>query len=174
MKQSKNELIFEMIRFLIVGGIATLVDYAVFYLCNLVIFKALNVNVNLILSTALGFTAGLLTNWFLQKFVYRYITEKQTKSKTVFIKFLVISLIGLLMTELVMNIAAPIYPTFTPTILGITFQFWKLFMKVLMTCVVLIFNYLGRKYFVFKYENPEENLEKTVEITDNDEKNTSE
>jgi putative flippase GtrA len=170
MKQSKKELILEMIRFLIVGGIATLVDYAVFYFCNLIVFKALDTNLNLILSTALGFTVGLLTNWFLQKFVYRYITKRQTRSKAVFIKFVVISLIGLLITELGINIAAPIYPTLELTIFNITFQFWKLFMKVLMTCVVLVFNYIGRKYFVFKFENPEENLDKEPV----DEKNTSE
>ena len=43
-------------------------------------------------------------------------------------------------------------------------------MNVLMTCVVLVFNYIGRKYFVFKFENPEENLDKESV----DEKNTSE
>ena len=183
MNQTKKELILEMIRFLIVGGIATLVDYAVFYLCNLVLFKPIDTNVNLVLSTALGFTFGLLTNWFLQKFVYRYITDKQTKSKKVFIKFIIIALIGLGITELGMTIASPIYPTYEPTIFGVTFQFWKLFMKVLMTGIVLIFNYIARKYYVFKFENPEENLEKNEtqpednsnEETNNndDEKNTS-
>ena len=160
MKQTKKELIWEMIRFLIVGGIATLVDYAVFYLCNLVIFKAIDTQVNLVLSTALGFTFGLLTNWFLQKFVYRYITDKQTKSTKVFIKFVVIALIGLLITELGINVASPVYGTFEPTlpIINLQFDFWKLFMKVLMTVVVLIFNYFARKYFVFKFENPEENI----------------
>ena len=164
MKQTKKELIWEMIRFLIVGGIATLVDYAVFYLCNLVIFKAIDTQVNLVLSTALGFTFGLLTNWFLQKFVYRYITTKQTKSKVVFTKFVILSLIGLGITELGINIASPIYPTLVLSIFGVKFQFWKLFMKVLMTCVVLVFNYFGRKYFVFKYENPQENLDSPTKL----------
>ena len=39
MKQSKKDIFFEIIRFLIVGGIATIVDYIVFYVCNLLIFK---------------------------------------------------------------------------------------------------------------------------------------
>lgn len=173
MKQTKKELILEMIRFLIVGGIATLVDYAVFYLCNLLIFKALDTNVNLILSTALGFTFGLITNWLLQKFVYRYITDKQTKSTKVFVKFVVIALIGLLITELGINIAAPIYPTWEPEIFGFKFQFWKLFMKCLMTVVVLIFNYIGRKYFVFKFENPEENIESKNNASTSSENNNS-
>ena len=173
MKQSKKEIILEMIRFLIVGGIATLVDYAVFYLFNLVILKQVNINVNLIISTALGFTAGLLTNWFLQKFVYRYITTKQTKSKVVFTKFVILSLIGLGITELGINIASPIYPTLVLSIFGIKFQFWKLFMKCLMTVVVLIFNYIGRKYFVFKFENPEENIESKNNASTSNENNNS-
>ena len=175
MKQSKKEIIFEMIRFLIVGGVATLVDYAIFYLFNLVILKNINTNVNLVISTALGFTAGLLTNWFLQKFVYRYITTKQTKSKVVFTKFVILSLIGLGITELGINLASPIYPTLVLSIFGIKFQFWKLFMKVLMTGVVLIFNYFGRKYFVFKYENPEENLDNPTKLEqENEEANNEE
>ncbi len=170
MKQSKKELIWEMIRFLIVGGIATLVDYAVFYVCNLFLFKGLNDNVNLVLSTALGFGFGLLTNWFLQKFVYRYLTDKQTKSTKVFIKFLIISLIGLGITELGINLASPIYDTLVIELpfelFGIkSFQFWKLFMKVLMTIIVLIFNYIARKYFVFRVDKPEENLTNKSEET---------
>ena len=180
MKQTKKELIWEMIRFLIVGGIATLVDYAVFYFCNLVLFKALDTNVNLILSTALGFTFGLLTKWKKQKFVYRYITEKQTKSTKVFIKFVVIALIGLLITELGINIASPIYNTLNLTlpIVNIQFDFWKLFMKCLMTVVVLIFNYFARKYYVFKFDNPQEHIDdinnENTSTTEEEKENTEE
>ncbi len=149
MKQNKKDIIKEIIRFLIVGGIATICDYAVFYLFNLVILKSINSTLNIVLSTAFGFTTGLLVNWFLQKFVYRYITEKQTKSKIVFLKFVVVSLIGLGMTELVMVLAKPTFDTLTIHFI-IDFQFWKLFFKVLMTGIVLIFNYLARKFFVFK------------------------
>ena len=149
MKQNKKEILKEIIRFLIVGGFATLCDYAIFYLCNLVLFKSINSDANIILSTFLGFLTGLIVNWLLQKFVYRYISEKQTKSKVVFAKFVVVALIGLGLTELVMYLAQPTFDLLTLHFI-VDFQFWKLFFKVLMTIIVLIFNYIARKFFVFK------------------------
>ena len=156
MNQNKKEITSEIIRFLIVGGIATLCDYLVFYLLNLVVLPNISATVfeknggaNIAVSTALGFTTGLLVNWFLQQFVFRYLTEKQTKSKMVFLKFTLLSLFGLGLTELVMLLAKPLFDTLTLHII-IDFQFWKLFFKVLMTAIVLVINYLGRKFIVFK------------------------
>lgn len=150
MNQSKKDLLLEIIRFLIVGGIVTLCDYAMFYLFNLVILKNINPNVNLFISTTIGFVTGLLVNWFLQKFVYRYITDNQTKSKKVFLKFVILSVIGLAITQLGMFIGElTIFDKWYPTII-IKFDFWKLFTKCFLTCVVLVINYIGRKIFVFK------------------------
>ena len=92
MQQNKNDIVREIVRFVIVGGLCTVVDYAIFYLFNLVILKNLDVTLNLFISTTLGFLAGLLVNWSLQKFVYRYLDESQTKSKKVFFSFLLIEI----------------------------------------------------------------------------------
>jgi putative flippase GtrA len=165
MKQTKKELIWEMIRFLIVGGIATLVDYAVFYLCNLVLFKPIDTNVNLVLSTALGFTFGLLTNWFLQKFVYRYITKDQQRSKLVFLKFVVLSLIGFGITWVGMQLSTPLHDDVLIDFLflhNIQLIFW--IFKVVLTIIVLIINYVGRKLFVFNQKDEISNIESNHEI----------
>ena len=176
MKQTKNELIKEMIRFIIVGGFATLVDYVVFFLCSHYVFNNIDHKVNIFLSELLAFIVSLLTNWFLQKFVYRYITTKQTKSKKVFLKFLILSIIGLGLSELGLLLVTGLYnnPEFMFKIFGFEFDFWKVFMKVLMTAIVLVFNYLGRKYLVFNMEeyhkesalneeNAKENNEEIIE-----------
>lgn len=147
--QTKKQIFFEILRFLIVGGIATISDYAVFYFCNLVVFKNINEYANLILSTFLGFTTGLIVNWVLQRFVYRYLDNEITKNKKVFLKFLIVSLIGLGMTELGINLASPLYGEVYWHII-FKFDFWKLFFKMLMTVIVLIWNYLARKFYVFK------------------------
>ena len=120
---------------------------------------------NIFISTALGFGVGLLVNWFLQKFVYRYITDKQTKSKVVFLKFVILALFGLGLTELVMLLAKPTFGTVTWHIV-IDFDFWKLFFKVLMTIIVLIINYIGRKLFVFKIKNEAPNETSNEKETD--------
>jgi len=155
MKQSKKDIFLEIIRFLIVGGIATIVDYIVFYLCNLVIFKNIEETTNYVLSTALGFSAGLITNWVLQKFVYKYLKEDVLKNKKVFIKFLILSLVGLGITELGILLARPLYDDVIITIFGRDISVWKFLMKCIMTIIVLIINYLGRKFIVFRHEEKE-------------------
>jgi len=149
-ERSKKELYLEILRFLIVGGISTLVDYAIFYLCNKLIFKNINENVNLFFSTALGFLSGFFVNWFLQRFVFKHVTKEDQKRKSVFIKFTIVSLLGLGITELGMFLAKPAFGVFDMTVFGITFDFWKLFFKVLMTIITLIWNYLARKFYVFR------------------------
>ena len=162
MKQSKKDVFFEIIRFLIVGGVATLVDYIVFYLFNLVILKRMNNGVNVAISTTLGFAAGLFVNWILSKFVYKQVTDSQMHSKAVFTKYVILALFGFFLTLIVMTITSPIHDKLVLSVFGwFSFQFWKLFFKVLMTLIVLVINYLGRKFFVFK--KTEENIEVNAE-----------
>lgn len=146
-KQNKKQLLAEIGRFLLIGGVATIVDYALFYLFNLVILTGLKENINLAISTFIGFVSGLIINWvFSARFVYRY--NKKTTNKQ-FLLYLLICVVGLGLTELGMLLASPAFDKFYLTII-IKFDFWKLFFKCLMTLIVLILNYLGRKFLIFK------------------------
>lgn len=146
-KQNKKQLLAEIGRFLLIGGFATIVDYALFYLFNLVILTGLKENINLAISTFIGFVSGLIINWvFSARFVYRY--NKKTTNKQ-FLLYLLICIVGLGLTELGMLLASPAFDKFYLTII-IKFDFWKLFFKCLMTLIVLILNYLGRKFLIFK------------------------
>ena len=60
MKQNKKELSLEILRFLIVGGLATLVDYLVTWVFKNYVCQNMDVNLAVFLYTAMGFTAGLL------------------------------------------------------------------------------------------------------------------
>lgn len=162
MKQNKKELSLEILRFLIVGGLATLVDYLVTWVFKNYICQNLEVNLAVFIYTAAGFTAGLFTNWFLQKFVYRYITKDQQRSMFVFFKFVVLSLIGFGITWLGMRLSEPIHAK-------VLFDFWFLHdiqlwfwvFKVVLTIIVLIINYIGRKLFVFNQKKKQDMEEDT-------------
>ncbi len=159
MKQSKKDIFLEIIRFLLVGGLATIIDYIVFYVFKLVILKNVSENPKLIISTLLGFLAGLFTNWFLQKFVYKNVTDSDMKSKKVFIKFVILSFFGLFVTEIGILLAKPLYNKLMLSVFGLfTFDFYQLFFKCLMTVIVLIINYLGRKFLVFNNNSKKEDL----------------
>ncbi len=154
-KQTKQQLFWEIFRFLLVGGIATIADYATFYLFrNWLLPAGLVGNIaSLILATAFGFVVGLLVNWVLSiRFVYRQVrNEEESRSKKSFVIFTIIGVIGLALTELGVLLLVYLLPEIT--LLGVT-EFllpWDEWIaKVVMTCIVLVFNYIGRKLFVFK------------------------
>ena len=109
---------------------------------------------SLILSTAFGFCAGLTVNWLLSiTFVFKQVSdEKQSRSKKSFAIFTIIGVIGLGITQLGMFLGVNFLPEITlfssTTFLGESWTWW--ISKVIMTCLVLVWNYVGRKLLVFK------------------------
>ncbi len=159
-KQTKKQLFWEIIRFLLVGGAATIADYIIFYLFRQwllpvgVIDTAAWDIFSLICATALGFVVGLLVNWILSvRFVFQAVRDKEkAHSKKSFMLFTIIGVIGLLITELGVVLLVQVLPTFTifhvTEFLGLPWREWAA--KIIMTCIVLVWNYLGRKLFIFK------------------------
>jgi putative flippase GtrA len=158
-KQTKKQLLAEIFRFLLVGGLATIADYIVFYLfrqwllpSSLIGGKGWDIT-SLAIATAFGFVVGLIVNWVLSvKFVYRQVRdEAQARSKKSFAIFTVIGVIGLGLTELGVLLLVAVLPEIT--LFGVT-EFllpWEEWIaKAVMTCIVLVFNYVGRKLFIFK------------------------
>ena len=159
-KQTKKQLLLEMIRFLLVGSISTVVDYLVFWLFDGVLFPLMPSSaagwktVFLIFATALGFCAGLIVNWTLSlKVVFKQVKNKeQAGSKKSFMLFTIIGIGGLLITEVGVVLLVSILPEFplfgVTSVLGTTWAKWLA--KVIMTWIVLVWNYTGRKIFIFK------------------------
>lgn len=155
-KQTKKQLLLEVLRFLIVGGIATIADYFMAYAFIHWILpeKIVGATWSLIISTAMGFLVGLIVNWILSiTFVFKQVKdkEKSTSNKSLLI-FTVIGLIGLAITIGGMSLGEKILPSFklfsSVTFLGEEWKWWL--SKVVMTCIVLVWNYLGRKILIFK------------------------
>ena len=155
MKQTKKQLFWEIFRFLLVGGTATLVDWLISYLFYTWLLPPNLIGgiASLLLSTVLGFTVGLFVNWILSvNFVFQQVENKeQVKTKKSFLTFTVIGIIGLVINSLGM-LLVPLFPMLmffgSPTFLGTEWAWW--IMKTLMTAIVLVWNYIGRKLFIFK------------------------
>ena len=163
MPQTKKQKLLEILRFLLVGVGATVCDYATFCLCDALLFPLLPVSgvvwksVLLCLSTALGFTVGLLVNWALSvRFVFLSVKDNpNTRSKKAFWKFTLIALVGLALTEVGVLALVALLPPFywfgQSAFFGTAWDKWLA--KVVMTCIVLVWNYVARKRFVFRSES---------------------
>ena len=155
-KQTKKELFWEIFRFLLVGGTATVFDYLVHALVENVLHSLTGwTTAALWIATASGFLVGMLFNWMLSViFVFRAVrNKKEATSKKSFLLFVIISVIGLVMTLvgvwLLKTYAIPEFDLFkTAKFLGVTWNEWLA--KAIMTGIVLVWNYIGRKIFVFK------------------------
>lgn len=134
----KTTLLFEFLRYAVVGGIAFLADFGTLVAAQELFLE--NFAWGVYAATVIGFIAGLAVNYFLSlAFVF---TQAQDKGKGRNLKsfaiFGLIGLFGLLWTELGMFI-------------GIELLNWNyMIVKILVTGAVLVWNYLGRKIIIFK------------------------
>ena len=159
-RQTKKELFWEFFRFLLVGGGSTVCDYLVFWLLDGVLLPqiplagALWSTVALWMATAVGFLTGMLINWALSVlFVFRAVRNREEATSTKsFGVFTLVSLIGLSMTVTGVWLIAKIVPDFRLfgrfDFFGTTWSKWVA--KVIMTSLVLVWNYFGKKLLVFK------------------------
>jgi putative flippase GtrA len=171
--KTKYPQLFEIIRFLIVGGLATIIDFLVtgitIYLVSPASYDNNFLNIiggdhdvstwTNVLGTGLGFIAGLLFNYFLS-IIFVFVNGNTTYAKTKkgFIMFSLFSAVGFFIHTLGMWLFNGV--------LGV--NLW--IVKIVLTIVVLIFNYWTRKKFIFgevsEYKSDEnENKELRKEVS---------
>lgn len=135
----RKVILNEFIKYIFVGGTAFCLDTLTLYLCKTKIFLELG-HIGLYISTALGFLAGLIFNYiFSLIFVFKSaIEENKGRNALSFFLFLIIGIVGLLLTEAGMCA-------------GVNFLNMNyLFTKVIVAIIVLIWNYAARKILIFK------------------------
>lgn len=120
----------QLIKYSIVGISGTLVDLITLFIL-FDVFK-----VNLYISVTIAFLLAVLNNYIFNKSWTFQI--KTNKNKKFFIKFLSVSIIGLILSLFLMHVF-----TF---ILG----FWYLLSKILTSSIVIAWNFLANKYWTFK------------------------
>ena len=149
MEQTKKQRFFEIIRFLLVGGLSTILDYATTYGLGLLLAGFW---FNAAVSNTVGHIVGLLVNFFLSViFVYKQVKNKEeSKSFKAFVLFVLVDIIGLLAIILVMSLQDKFFPIVMINIFTLEIDIIWLLCKCVMTLICLIWNYIGRKKFIFK------------------------
>lgn len=128
-KLKKNKLFNQILKFGVVGGLAFVIDYV-----SLIICKEL-IGLNVLLSAAIAFSISVIFNYILSiKWVFDVDKEKSAQKN--FILFIVFSVIGLGLTELIM--------WFGTDIVNINY----LIVKIIATAIVMVFNFITRKLFL--------------------------
>lgn len=123
-----NKLVLQIIKFTIVGVIAFIIDYG-----TLIILKEL-FKINLFISTELAFIFSVIINYYLS---VKYVFNVNNKNNN-FIPFIILSFIGLILTELIMYIGVK------------KINISYLIVKIIATIIVMIFNFITRKILLEK------------------------
>ena len=135
---TNNEFI-KVILYLFVGGTAALVEWGLFYLFfyYLLVGLGLSVDTLTMAATALAFGLSTLYHYFLGNILVFDSGSKYDKSKELSLVFLV-SIMGLLFNLVLMYVFVGLLA-------------WQpMFAKVLTSCIVVVWNYLSRKKWIFK------------------------
>ena len=124
-----SKLFKQILKFGVVGGIAFVIDYLTLIFCKEVL------GINVLLSAAIAFTTSVIFNYILSiKFVFD--VNEKNDSKRNFILFIIFSIIGLGLTELIMWLGTDIL------------LIHYLLVKIIATAIVMVFNFITRKIFL--------------------------
>ncbi len=126
-----KKLIYQIVKFGGVGVLCFIIDFAVLRLLHEVVL------LDVLVASALAFTVSVIANYILSvRFVF---TVAQDNSKTRnFILFVVFSVIGLGLTEILMHLGVN------------TLSLNYMLVKVAATAIVMVFNFITRKMFLEK------------------------
>ena len=135
---TNNEFV-KIILYLFVGGTAALVEWGLFYLFfyYLLVGLGLSVDTLTMVATALAFGLSTLYHYFLGNILVFDSGSKYDKSKELSLVFLV-SIMGLVFNLVLMYVFVGLLS-------------WKpMLAKVITSCIVVVWNYLSRKKWIFK------------------------
>lgn len=133
-----NELI-KVLLYLFVGGTAALVEWALFYLLFNYVLSGMGLGITVLTmsATALAFSLSTLYHYFLGNILVFDSGSRYGRSKELSLVFAV-SIMGLLFNLLLMYIFVSLL------------QWQPMASKVLTSCIVVVWNYLSRKKWIFR------------------------
>lgn len=142
--QKNKKLILEFLRYVIVGGISAVVDMAVNNGLVFYVFGGETKNMGAVaISVTAGFIVGLAVNFILSNIFVFNAEEQKEKGKTAgaFFIYAAVGVIGYILTAVL---------TLLGTLVIGEEGIWYIILTVGVKGIVLIWNYIGRKIFVYK------------------------
>ena len=125
-----KKIINQVIKFGIVGVIATIIDFVVLYILTDFL------DVHYLISSIISFTVSVIFNYIYSiKWVFK-INHKQTKKD--FITFVILSIIGLCINELILYVMVD------------KLSLYYMISKIFATSIVMIYNFITRKKIIEK------------------------
>lgn len=120
-----------LFRYFFVGGGAFLIDFASYFLLT-------RLGVSYLLAGVLAFTVSFVFNFLVSRLLIFHPKNSRKKVAAEIAKVLAVALVGLLLTEVLLFICVQ------------ALQTGRLIGKVIASAVVLVWNYLGRRWFVYR------------------------
>lgn len=150
--EKQKKTFWEFIRYCVVGGTAFLFETGTHWLLWK-FFLVGDSKLNTFIATAVGFIVGLAVNYILSILWVFTTDDQQKKGKTVkaFVIFTVVGLVGFGLKELLMYLGAVISGASLSTFGDKPVPYYAT--HIISAGIVLIWNYIGRKIFIFKEKN---------------------
>jgi len=133
-KGKTGNLFIQIIRYLIAGGVAFMVDFALLYLLTDIF------NVYYLTSSRISFSVGLIITYLFSIF-WVFDKRRINNRKIEFLIFAIIGIIGFILTDLFMKF-------FTENLFQ-KFEYAYLFSKILTTMIVFVWNFIAKKIILF-------------------------
>ena len=130
-KIKNNKLLMQIIKFVIVGGISTVIDYIIFFILHDIL------KWNTIISNVLGFTVSVIYN-YIASIKWVFDVNKDNDQKKQFIIYVILSIVGLIINTGIVYVCVDII------------RLYSLIGKVIATAIVMVFNFITRKAFLEK------------------------
>ena len=131
LKNKTNNILIQLFRYTIVGGLAFIVDFGSLYALTEYL------DIHYLISAAIAFVLGLTINYFLS--VIWVFKKRSSKSKYLeFVVFALIGIIGLVLNEFIIWF-------FTEVV-----NKHYLFSKLISTVLVYLWNFFIRKFLLFR------------------------
>ena len=127
----KDKLIKQILKFLVVGGISTIIDWIIYY----VLYNYLNVDP--LIANVLSFSISVIFN-YITSIKWVFVVDEKKNKYQLFTEFMIFSIIGLLISEVLLWLFID------------NLGMGKMISKIIATAVTTVFNFITRKLFLEK------------------------